>query len=158
MKCPRLGSSAFLFALASAADAQTIKLSAPLPPALVGFTRSFALSPDGRWVVSLADLEQQFRSDLYSMPVDGSAAAQRLAVRPDDFLVTPRSDRVLFRSVGLDNLEHIHTVAIEGGQSPLRLDGAGVERFTPYLCSADRAVFSSGGLHSAPLDASGPEV
>jgi len=64
------------------AAAQSHKISgelAHLPASLGGDVREVRFSPDGDWLVYLADQDQAGAVDLYSAPADGSAPAVRLS-------------------------------------------------------------------------------
>src|SRR6185503_705324 len=66
-----------LFCVAADGSEAPVKVSGALIAA--GDVRtSLATSPDGRWVVYLADAEVDDRVELYSAPTDGSAPPRKL--------------------------------------------------------------------------------
>ena len=88
----------------SSSTAQSVQLSstASVP---VGDVSSHLQSPDGQWVVYLADQDTDGLRELYSAPADGSAAPVKLdgaattgnvGLPPGLCKITPDSERVLY--------------------------------------------------------------
>ncbi|MCC6765973.1 MAG: hypothetical protein IT293_15045 [Deltaproteobacteria bacterium] len=126
---------------------------------------SWSITPDGAGVVFLSDKDaQQFRMDLFRVPIDGSAAPLKLNTAPapndvDTFRVASDASRVVFEVAPTDE---IYSVPTTGG-TPVEL-GTGTGSFLPrYRISPDaaRVVFTfddgmGGGrqIYSVPIDGS----
>ncbi|MCC6847011.1 MAG: hypothetical protein IT294_00820 [Deltaproteobacteria bacterium] len=125
---------------------------------------SWTITPDGAGIVFLSDKDaQQFRNDLFRVPIDGSAAPLKLNTAPapndiDTFRVANDAARVVFEA----ETKTIYSVPTTGG-TPVAL-GTGTGSFLPrYRISPDatRVVFAfddgmGGGrqLYSVPIDGS----
>ncbi|MEQ1891682.1 MAG: hypothetical protein ABL998_04005 [Planctomycetota bacterium] len=130
------------------------------------------LSPDGTWYVYTADADTLGVNELYAVRVDGSAPPVRLNVPYPadkdvrDFLVSPTSDRVLFRSSS-SFLSDLDAAPIDGSAPAVRL-GQRVESWDPnrghgFTHDGTRALFAARladtnvtELWSRPIDGSAP--
>src|SRR5436190_2372438 len=130
------------FGLASAA--QSVRLSSPTD-VTVGDFSSHIQSPNGQWVVYVADQDSEGVRELYSVPADGSAAPVKLngalpaggnvGATSKLFQITPDSARVVYgASDASPSVFALYSVPIAGGVS-VRLSGVsalttnGVEPF-----------------------------
>ncbi len=156
-----------------------IQLNGPLVPG--GSTYPTAglvqISPDGQWVVYLADQDTNNRNELFGVPIDGSLPAVKLhAPIPSfslyavtSFAIAPQSDRVVF-SGDLDAFAEIelYSAPIDGSAGPVKLNHAltGGDVLDFQIGSrGDRVVYHTQiapsfvqELFSVPLDLSGPAV
>lgn len=99
----------------------------------------FRLSPDGRWVVYLADQDTDDVYELYTVPLDASAVPVRISgplvpggdvaqygtpVEPNPlFQVSPDSRRVVYiADQDADEVYELYSTAIDGSQQPVRLN------------------------------------
>jgi Tol biopolymer transport system component len=116
----------------SSRAATAIKLS---PDGTVGAVSSFAVSPDGKQVVYLADHDSAGLIELYVVPADGSASATKLSSGLSYVTgangvallqVASDSSTVVFLadagSVAGDN--DIYSVSIDGSAAPVKLNSA----------------------------------
>ncbi|HEX6885095.1 MAG TPA: hypothetical protein VF530_17105 [Planctomycetota bacterium] len=132
-----------------------------LSPVLAGLVWDFALSPDGRRAVFVAD-EVPNAIEIFSAPIDGRSAPVKLNrplaaggdVDHGQFRISPRSERVVFRSEA-----KLYSAPIDGRSSAVELEGTlvalGFEispggRRVVYL--ADPATGGATELYSVPID------
>ncbi|MEQ8234757.1 MAG: hypothetical protein RKL32_23845 [Gammaproteobacteria bacterium] len=140
------------------------------------FGESFAVSADGTRVIYRADHDRNDVDELYSVPVDGSAAPLRLnqpLVSGGDvtrFILSPDGTHVLFRADALGDERHeLFVTTIDGSTPPTRINPTlvnGVDlseaglRYTPdgnhVLYGADQDVDNTFELYTVPADGSGP--
>ena len=146
--------------------------------------RTFRFSPDGAWLVYLADANEVGVWELFATPSDGSGPARRLnapLVLDGDvgadlgsppFLIAPDSQRVVYLAdQDLDEKTEIYSVPIDGHALPVKLNDAfpawaEVESAVPgYAISpdatrvaytADRDVDQSFELFSVPIAGGAP--
>ncbi len=136
----------------------------------------FQISPDSGRVVYFADLDVDDGFDLFSAPIDGSAAPVELAsllffgsaISHGEFRISPDSSRVVHHvPAGLE----LYSVPIDGSASGVRLNaplvaggnvGAGQFRISPdssrVVYNADQQVDERFELFSVPIDASASPV
>ena len=131
--CSRLCISVLLVALLSGMAfphtvyAQALNVPKQVTPNFPDFTFVIeaAASPDGKFIVFLADLDTNAKFELYSVPVDGSGAdVVRLnvpLVKDGDvgaFKISPDSKTVVYQGDAFgDSAEELFSVPIEGGDS-----------------------------------------
>jgi len=140
-----------------------------------GFVFDFAISADSRRVVYIADQETDQVFELYSVPIDGSAAPQKLNSSPvqasgvSEFAISADSRRVVYladRETG--GTAKLYSVPLDGSAAPVllgeamststTLDLAETFAIAPdnsrvvYLASQDAAEVDE--LYSVPLDGS----
>ncbi|MEQ1890911.1 MAG: hypothetical protein ABL998_00065 [Planctomycetota bacterium] len=158
-------------AFAPAAVAQSVQLSSSRQTTVGDVARHLS-SPDGQWVVYLADQDTDGVRELYSVPADGSAAPLKLngpqttgSVGTSSGLVeiTPDSTRVLYgANDAVSGLFSLYVVPITGGASTklsaTALDSNG--RVPPFLIAPDgsRVVYSSGYRLFSVAITGGPAV
>ncbi len=142
-------------------DASASLLLNPLPPAgPFGIPTAFRISPDSARVVYVADQEVDGRSELFTVPTDGSQELVKLSapLPPGgsvswDFRVSPDGSRVVFfADADTVDLHELYSVPIGGGE-PLRLNdpippGGGFELTFP----ATAALEIAGGRVAYALD------
>src|SRR5262245_4420299 len=172
-----------LFACLAAAPlhGQSRRLNAPLPTnGSFADVRSQRVSPDGAWVVFIADGGTDEVNELYSVPVDGSGPQRKLSgTMPAsgdvvDFTIGPDSAFVVYRanqSVG-EPFE-LYGGPIDGGAAvklgPALIPGGDAQPDYAIDPSGTRLVYRSPyieqfplfvayRLMSVPLDASSPPV
>lgn len=119
-----------LFSVPIDASAPPLRLNAPLVAggdvaALSGvFQPAFAISPDGERVAYVADQATDQVVELFSVPVDGSAAPRRLGgpfaaggdVR-EGFLITPDGKNVVYRADhDTDEVVELYVASLDGGK------------------------------------------
>lgn len=136
------------------------RLSGGMPPE--GDVRSFRLSPDSSRVVYDADQEVDEMDRLYSVPLDGSQPATPLADSDrsawDQYQISPDGGKVVYAGFFDDNLCHLFSVPIEGGELIDLTDNnvwgaCGVGVINP---DSQRVTFGTGvGLYSVNLDGQG---
>ncbi len=80
----------------------------------------FQITADSARVVYVADETVDGRSDLHSVPLDGSASAILLAANVDGFDLAPDGDFALFVRGG-----ELHVVAVDGSSSPVEVAAPG---------------------------------
>ncbi len=154
--------------LAALASAQSIRLNGPLAQPGSGDVTESRVSPDGAWVVYLADQELDETYDLFSVPSAGGAEPIRLNPTPvvgrsvARFEVAAAGGRVVF----LANLERgLYSVPLDGSAAALELfpplapDRRIVEfhidpRGSRVVYTADQDQDEVYELYSAPVDAS----
>ena len=182
-----------LYSVPVDASAAAVKLNAPLVPtgdvesvAMSDFIPDFEISPDGTRVVYLADQENPNVVELFSVPIDASAAPTRLngdlgtpTVAGDvtGFVLAAAGEHAVYRAdQDDDEVFELHGLALprspaEEPAPSVRLSGPdhnvlldfGVspdgERVV-YVASRDDIVFTREGteLFSAPVDGSAPAV
>jgi Tol biopolymer transport system component len=133
--------------------------------------QSLLLSPDGQWVVYMADAAIDQTTELYAVPLDGSAAPVQLSAPLPaggdvyDFRIDPTSSRVLYRAFDGTSSYQLHSAPVDGG-APSVLLAASVtfhDSARGYEATPDgtRVVFtaplaSAIQLFVRPIDASAP--
>ena len=126
------GDSRSTRATGSSRAATAIKLS---PDGIVGAVSSFAVSPDGKRVVYLADQDIAGLIELYSVPADGSASATKLSSGLSYVTgangvallqIAADSSTVLFLADagGVAGENDIYSVPIDGSAAPVKLNSA----------------------------------
>ncbi|HEX6883478.1 MAG TPA: hypothetical protein VF530_08865 [Planctomycetota bacterium] len=128
-----------LFSAPIDGNARPVQLSGPLVAGgNVGANPTFfALTPDGRTVVYVADQEIDGEVELYAVPIDGSRAAFKLSQRVQGevvrwFSIDPRGFRVLYSTgPALGSDRHWFEVPIEQGAAPRELHASRDQAFTP---------------------------
>ena len=92
---------------------------------------SFQISPDGQWIVYVADQLTNNRNELFAGPLDGSSPALRVSgplvaggqVQPD-FQLDPVRPRVVYRADQLAGaVFELFSVALDGSEPALALNG-----------------------------------
>jgi len=139
-----------LFSVASDGSSPPLQLNAPLP-AGADVDTEFLLSPDGQWVVALAEQLADNVRELFRIPVDGSAPPVRVSgalaaggnvTRGTRF--APDGATLVYRADALaDERFELFAVALEGGTPPVKLSGTLV---ADGDVQADFA-FTPGGTH-----------
>jgi hypothetical protein len=137
---------ALLASLVASAAAQSIALNPPLKSDRD--VTLFRTSPDGAWAVYEADLTLDGTLELVSADVRGDKRVRRLGVRPFDFVFSPDSRHVVFRSAA-----GLFSVAIHG-RSPAVLLAAVVARGCWVAPGSTQVVFLADGLYRVPIDGS----
>jgi Tol biopolymer transport system component len=108
------------------------KLNGPLPEEGDVSFGNFAISADSSRVVYRADQETDQVFELYSVPLDGSAAPQKLNsalveegnVYPGGFVISADSSRVVYvADQETDEVLELYSVPIDGGAAPQKLNG-----------------------------------
>ena len=158
--------------LLSADGGRGLRISAPLPRAVLGDVLETRYSADGQWLVYRADRDQDEVFELFSVRADGSSASVRLdtvAVLGGDvlsFALDASGARVVYRAdQEADGVFELFVVPLDGSSAPLKLNGALVAGgdVEEYALSADgtRVVYRSDtfsnnrfNLLSVPLDRS----
>jgi len=117
-----------LFSVPSDASAPVVRLNPPLvaggniKDANIINAPSFHFSPDGLWVLFVADAEQDGVNELFAVPADGSQPARKMngPLPPGgdviSYVFAPDSRRVLY-SVWTASTREIFTSVIEDGDS-----------------------------------------
>lgn len=155
--------------------AQGRKVNAPLATdafAGGGDVYTLAVSPDGAWVAYLADQEVDERLELYSAPLDGSAAARKLSAGKfvyEGFQISAGAQRAVYLVAETTGKDELYSAPIDGSAAPVRLNGTlptggDVLSFvlspdgarTLYL--ADQSVNERFELWSVPTDRSSAPV
>jgi hypothetical protein len=132
------------------------------------------ISPDGRWVVSVAEPELLDTFELLAVPIDGSAPPVRLnaELAPGGdvgaFEIAPGSDRVVYLADQDDNdVTELFEVAIDGGSPPVEIDHelAAGEDVWSFVLRGERVVyrtvldpFTSASLHAVRIGSGAPPV
>ncbi len=137
----------------------------------------FNISPDGSRVVYRADQETDEVYELYSVPVDGSAAAVKLnATLPagggtNSYEISPDSQYLLYTAdQDTDNVFELYRVPLDGSAAPVKLSGALVaggavsyyfkispdSTYVVYL--ADQETDNVIELYMVPLDGSAAPI
>ena len=154
------------------AAAESVKVSAL--PDDGGHIAGFAVSPDNAHVVYNADQDTQDVRELYSAPLDGSAAPIKLSGEMvegggldqynDGFLFSPDGGRVVYRAdQDTDEVNELYSVPVDGSAAAVKLnaelpDGGGTgsyaispdSQYVVYTANQDSAdVFE---LYRVPLD------
>ena len=150
-----------------------VVLSGALAPS--GDVLEFAISPDSKWVVYVADQGRNVPSQLIARVIDGSQPDVVLADRFDaendlaeSFAISPDSSRVVYRAdLNASNSFDLFSRAINGSTPPVKLSGDSLPTVTvdvPIRISADsrwvvyrtdpdtQGVFE---LYSRPIDGTG---
>lgn len=155
-----LACCSMLWAFSSMAAAQSQRLNAPLAPE--GDVSSFAHSPDGLWVVYVADQDVDGVSELYSVRADGTCFPDKL--NPPGlfssglpFLISADSARVVFHGAVL------YSVPIDASTPPLQI-ASGTTRYTispdgaqvVYLADKNQDFIAE--MHTVPIDASAASI
>lgn len=170
-----LSSAWFLPALLSAVP-QSVKLNGPLVRNAeqggsdVG---GVLVSPDGQWLVYMADQEVDGLTGLYSTPFDGSASARKVSasgwVYPG-FQISAAGERVVFVDESPAVVSEIRSAPLDGSVAPVRLNanlpsgGDVTAHFalspdgTRVVFHADQAVDNVFELWSVPSDGSAAPV
>jgi hypothetical protein len=136
---------------------------------------SFGISVDSSRVVYLADQDTDDVDELYSVPIDGSAAPQKLnsplVAGGDvlDFRISPESSRVVyFADQDTDDVDELYSVPIDGSAPPQKLNSPLVAggvvssffRISPdsshVVYRADQDTDDVEELYSVPIDGSAP--
>lgn len=153
---------------------QAVKLNSTLIEN--GVVEFFKVSPDGSRVVYKADQDMDEVDELYSVPIDGSAPAQKLSgelTAGGDidfgiaFWISPDSTRVIYRAdQEVDGYFEIYSVPMDGSQAPVKISGGLFSRgisplFTP---NGDTVVFTAAmspslsdhDLYATPTDGADP--
>src|SRR5262245_1751150 len=115
-----------------------IKLNAPfVSGGAAGVPGLFAVTPDGRRVLYQADAETDEVSELYSVPIDGSAAPVKLSgvLAPGGdvvamgsglahaALVLPDSSRIVYvADASFDEVFELYSAPVDGSAPPVKLD------------------------------------
>ncbi|HOU40268.1 MAG TPA: hypothetical protein PK829_03270, partial [Promineifilum sp.] len=114
-------------------SAAAVKLNRPLVAggSLPDNSSSFQISPNSRRVVYRADGDTDEISELYSVPIDGSAAAVKLngplvaGGEVYQFAITPDGASVVFTAdKNTGNVIELYRVPIDGSAAPVKLSGA----------------------------------
>ena len=141
-----------------------VKLNGPI---VIGgdVTGPFAISPDGQWVVYVAEQDDDRVGELYSVPIDGSEAAVKLSIPLafGDFLrefqISADSIRVVYRAT--INKNDLFSVPIDGSFPSVQLNSASVSTGFHVTADATRVVYIADEdtpgvreLYSIPIDGS----
>lgn len=135
----------------------------------------FVISPDGTTVVYLSDQDTDEVYELFSVPIDGSAAPTKLnqeLVAGGDvssgFLIDSGSSRVVYLAdAETDEAPELFSVPIDGNAAPVKLNlplAPGANVSAPFITpDGSRVVFLAPptatwpyGVYSAPIDGSSP--
>ena len=155
-----------------------VKLSGPMVEGggLTMYSGGFRISPDGSRVVYRAEQETIDVNELYSVPVDGSAAPVKLnAPLPaggstNSYKISPDSQYVVYTAdQDTDNVYELYRAPIDSSSPPIKLSGTLVaggsvtyftvspdSAYVVYL--ADQDTNDVNELYVVPLDGSGPPV
>lgn len=162
-----------LFSVRSDAATPPIRLSPPMVAGGNVIQTTVALSADGTRVVYLADQEIDDSVELFSVPIDGSAAPIQLngplasnQSHVIEFGITADGARVVYRAHqdSVDAVE-LYSAPVDGSAAPIKLNGPLVSGgdvldvfFSPdgqsvvYL--ADQTTDGLWNLHGVPVDGS----
>ncbi len=146
-----------LYSVATAGGAAPLLLSGTLVTG--GNVQRFELSADGTRAVYLADADVDGRTELYSVPIDGSSAPVVLSRRPStlsvrQFVLSPDGSRVAFDQGAL-------CVAPSDGSAPPAVTSVGLSTSSALGFSPDGAwivVHGNDTLRSVPADGSSSGV
>ena len=127
---------------------------------MAGSVTSFAVSPNGLVAVYIADQATVGLFELYSTPVDGSAAPTKIStglvfgagdVGVSDFQISPDSTKVVFLadpSAG-GGADDLYSVPIDGSSSPVQLNAAAARPVTAFGISPGSALVAFFGTDSS---------
>jgi len=140
---------------------------------MAGSVSAFTISPNGALAVFIADKDTLGRFELYSVPVNGSAAPTRISsgiplgagdTGVSAFEISPDSTRVVFLADARlgGKVDDIYSVPIDGSTAPVQLNAAGAAPVVGLGITADSATaiflgkdtsFNSGRveLYRAPI-------
>ncbi len=132
--------------------ATNVKLSGTMPT--FGEVRSFEISPDGRYIVYLADQDTDQVFELYSVSLNGGSPTRLNPLLPLGkevlgFLICPDSSRVVYRAdQDTNNVYELYSVPIGGpAASGIKLNGVLTEggAIGSYQISSDssRVVYTA---------------
>ena len=121
---------------------------------MAGNVDAFAVSPDGARAVFIADKDTLNRPELYSVPVDGSAAPTKISTGlvfgtgdqgVSAFEISPDSASVVFLAdpTSGGGIDDVYSAPIDGSSAAVRLNGAGSAPVTGIGMTPDgnRAIF-----------------
>jgi len=144
-----------LYSVLADGSAAAIKLSGPLAPDTdVDFY--FVVSPDSRCVVYLTGSEIDQTFDLYSVPVDGTAAPVKLngPLNPGSgvaqgFVIAPDGRRVFYL------VDDLYSVPIDGSASPVDIGQLLPTKFSTFFRltpDATHAIYDASDLQTAQTE------
>jgi Tol biopolymer transport system component len=167
-----------LFVVGTAPGAPHLALNPPLVAGGGVGTTTFCFTPDGSRVLFTADVDVRDHNDLYSAPVDGSAAAVRLNDPVDESSSHPQivgftdDGRAVFLASDIaSEVQELYAAPVDGSSPAQRLNAdIGDPIFSPYvlthgvteavlLADGERVLYRVGattaaGYFVAPLDGS----
>ena len=118
-----------LFLIVSPAYAASIKLNGPL--IVDGDVSQFTVSPDGQYVVYLADQEMDQVRELYSVPITGGTSSKLNGPIVaggnvfSSFVISPDSQYVIYRAdQDIDNVLELYSVPIDGSSTAVKLNAS----------------------------------
>jgi hypothetical protein len=158
-----------LFSVRIDGSAPSVPISGPLVTGGGVRREPLTFSPDGLWVLYVADAEVDGQDELYRTAVDGSSPVVRLNgtmaaggdVFPYTARITPDGSRVAYvADQSFDGLQDLYSVPLDRSSGPLRISRFAVNgQVSPddLVVTDQRAVFlgdkgGAGHLFSVPLD------
>ena len=152
-------------------QAACVKLNGPVP--IGGNVSAFAMSPDGNWVVYLADQEIVGRFELYRVAITGGATLKLNGVlasggKVQEFRISPDSGSVVYQAdQDTATVSELYRVAMAGGGTTklngVLVPGGDVQQAFRSARTASRVVYRADQdiddvkeLYSVPLTGGTP--